>query len=78
MGDHDIKFGGTFHRSFIDDFSEAFLGGGFYFNTDRPFDVDDWSTWPERLRIRVGKQDGPASSPTPSTPSRRSSRTSGR
>ena len=58
MGDHDIKFGGTFHRSFIDDFSEAFLGGGFYFNTDRPFDVDDWSTWPERLRVRVGKQDG--------------------
>ena len=58
MGDHDIKFGGTFHRSFIDDFSEAFLGGGFYFNTDRPFDIDDYSTYPERLRIRVGKQDG--------------------
>ena len=58
MGDHDIKFGGTFHRSFIDDFSEAFLGGGFYFNTDRPFDIDDYSTYPERLRVRVGKQDG--------------------
>ena len=58
MGDHDIKFGGTFHRSFIDDFSESFLGGGFYFDTDRPFDVDDYSTYPERLRVRVGKQDG--------------------
>ena len=58
MGDHDIKFGGTFHRSFIDDFSESFLGGGFYFNTDRKFDVNDYSTYPERLRVRVGKQDG--------------------
>lgn len=58
MGDHDIKFGGTFHRSFIDDFSEAFLGGGFYFNTDMPFDVDDYTTYPERLRVRVGKQNG--------------------
>ena len=58
MGDHDIKFGGTYHQAFIDDFRESFLGGEFHFNTDRPFDVDDYSTYPERLRIRVGKQNG--------------------
>ena len=58
MGDHDIKFGGTFHRSFIDDFAESHLGGSFHFATDMPFDVNDWSTYPERLQIRVGKQDG--------------------
>ena len=54
MGDHDIKFGATFHRSFIDDFSESHLGGEFHFATDRPFDIDDYSTYPVRLRIRVG------------------------
>ena len=58
MGDHDIKFGGTFHRSFIDDFAEHHLGGSFHFATDMPFDVNDWSTYPERLQIRVGKQNG--------------------
>ena len=58
MGDHDIKFGGTYHQAFIDDFRESFLGGEFHFNTDRPFDVDDYSTYPERLRIRVGKENG--------------------
>ena len=58
MGDHDIKFGGTFHRAFIDDFRESYLGGAFYFYSDLPFDVDDYRTYPERLRIRVGKPNG--------------------
>ena len=58
MGDHDFKFGGTFHRSFIDDFRENFLGGAFHFNTDLPFDIDDYSTYPERLQIRVGAPSG--------------------
>ena len=58
MGDHDIKFGGTFHRSAIDDFSESHLGGSFHFATDMPFDMNDYSTYPERLQIRVGKQNG--------------------
>jgi hypothetical protein len=58
MGDHDFKFGGTFHRSYIDDFTENLLGGEFYFATDMPFNVDDFSTYPERMRIRVGKQNG--------------------
>ena len=58
MGDHDIKFGDTFHRSAIDDFSESHLGGSFHFATDMPFDMNDYSTYPERLQIRVGKQNG--------------------
>ena len=58
MGDHDIKFGGTFHRAFIDDFRESYLGGAFYFYSDLPFDVDDYRTYPERLRIRVGRENG--------------------
>ena len=58
MGDHDFKFGGTFHRSFIDDFRENFLGGAFHFNTDMPFDIDNYATYPERLQIRVGAPTG--------------------
>ena len=58
MGDHDFKFGGTFHRSFIDDFNESMLGGRFHFATDMPFDVNDYSTYPERLQIRVGRPAG--------------------
>ena len=58
LGDHDIKWGGTYHQAFIEDFRESYLGGQFHFNTDRPFDIDDYSTYPERLRIRVGKENG--------------------
>ena len=60
MGDHDFKFGGTFHRSFIDDFRENYLGGAFHFATDMPFDLDDYSTYPQRLQIRVGAPAGNA------------------
>ena len=58
MGDHDFKFGGTFHRSFIDDFRETRLNGEFHFATDMPFDVNNYSTYPERLRVRVGAPAG--------------------
>ena len=58
MGDHDFKFGGTFHRSYIDDFNESLLGGIFTMASDRPFDVDDYSTYPEVLEIRVGSPSG--------------------
>ena len=57
-GDHDFKFGGTYHRSAIDDFAAHWLGGEFHFATDQPFNVDDYSTYPERLRIRVGNPGG--------------------
>ena len=58
MGDHDFKFGGTFHRSYIDDFNESLLGGIFTMASDMPFDVDDYSTYPEALEIRVGSPSG--------------------
>ena len=77
MGDHDIKWGGTYHQAFIEDFRESYLGGQFHFNTDRPFDIDDYSTYPERLRIRVGKENG-RQFDYPSTRGRCSCRTSGR
>ena len=32
------------------------LNGEFVFDTDSVFDVNDYSTWPERLHIRVGGQ----------------------
>ena len=60
MGDHDFKFGGTFHRSFISDYRENHLGGAFSFNNDMPFDVDNYATYPERLQIRVGAPEGNA------------------
>ena len=37
---------------------ENFLGGAFHFNTDLPFDINDYSTYPERLQIRVGAPTG--------------------
>ena len=37
-GDHDFKFGGTFHRSVLQEFNEGNLNGTFSFNTDRVFD----------------------------------------
>ena len=57
-GDHDIKFGATYHRSFIDDFDEGLRAGQFWMASDMPFDVDDYSTYPERLRVRVGNPSG--------------------
>ena len=57
-GDHDIKFGVTYHQSYIDDFLETYLGGQFRMASDRPFDVDDLTTYPDRLRIRIGNPRG--------------------
>ena len=37
-GDHDFKFGGTFHRSVLQEFNEGNLNGTFTFDTDRVFD----------------------------------------
>ena len=53
-GDHDFKFGGTQHRSFLNEFNESNLGGDFTFGTDRVFDALDPFTYPERLSVRVG------------------------
>ena len=58
MGDHDFKFGGTFHRSLIRTHTETDLAGTFEFNTDRRFDASDPFTYPDRLRVRVGSPEG--------------------
>ena len=57
-GDHDVKFGVTYHQSYIDDFLENFLGGEFRMASDRPFDVGDLTTYPDRLRVRIGNPRG--------------------
>ena len=53
-GDHDFKFGGTFHRSVLQEFNEGNLNGTFTFDTDRVFDPALPYTYPERLSVRVG------------------------
>ena len=57
-GDHDVKFGVTYHQSYIDDFLENFLGGEFRMASDSPFDVGDLTTYPDRLRVRIGNPRG--------------------
>ncbi|MGH9387622.1 MAG: TonB-dependent receptor [Vicinamibacterales bacterium] len=56
-GDHDVKMGVQLayvnHR--FDEQSSA--NGVFSFRTDRPFNVSDFSTYPERLTIRVPAPD---------------------
>ena len=59
MGDHDIKFGGSFNVNTIEDFSENHLGGEFRMASETlPFDIDNPFTYPDRLRIRVGDPNG--------------------
>lgn len=56
MGDHDLKFGATYHRTNMLWRDQGNQNGTFAFDTDDPFDVNDYATWPERLSIRVGGQ----------------------
>ena len=77
-GDHDFKFGGTFHRSVLQEFNEGNLNGTFSFNTDRVFDSADPYTYPERLSVRVGNPHGRAPTGFRCTRPSCSSRTSGR
>ncbi len=56
MGDHDLKFGTTLHNTWMNWRNQSTQNGQFNFNTDRVFDQDDYSTWPERLYIRAGGQ----------------------
>ena len=59
-GDHDFKFGATWHRSVLNGFNEGDLNGQFYFDSDRVFDPMDPYTYPNRLRVRVGNPEGQA------------------
>lgn len=57
-GDHDFKFGGTFHRTRVTTGNENTLNGNFEFNTDSVFNPLDPFTYPDRLSIQVGNPTG--------------------
>ena len=57
-GDHDLKFGGTFHRTRLTPTVESNLNGTFTFDTDQVFNAADPTTYPERFSIRVGNPAG--------------------
>jgi Carboxypeptidase regulatory-like domain len=52
-GEHDLKFGVQYIFSTIDLPDEGDMNGRFSFATDRAFNANDPSTYPERLFIRV-------------------------
>ena len=58
-GDHDFKFGVTYHNTWMQRGVESNLNGTFSFNTDMVFDSTNPYTYPERLSIRVGGPDLP-------------------
>ena len=58
MGNHDFKFGVTYHRTRLTPTVQTNLGGTFRFATDQPFNPADPRTYPERLVIRVGDPNG--------------------
>lgn len=53
-GNHDVKFGFTYHYTRLTPGLQTNLNGTFNFNTDQPFNAVDPRTYPERLSIRVG------------------------
>jgi len=52
-GDHDLKFGAQYIYSTIELPDQTEMNGRFVFATDRPFNRNDPSTYPERLFVRV-------------------------
>ena len=59
-GDHDIKFGGQYQYSTVQNSNDGNLNGTFAFGTSNgPFNASDPRTYPDRFSIRVG---GPQSS----------------
>jgi hypothetical protein len=52
-GDHDFKIGGQYIYSTINLPDQTDMNGRFFFSTDRAFNRNDPSTFPERLQIRV-------------------------
>lgn len=52
-GDHDLKFGAQYEKVNADSTANDNLNGTFTFRTDRFFDANDPSTYPERFSIRV-------------------------
>ena len=59
MGDHDVKFGGSWNVNTISDFSENHLGGEFRMASETlPSTSTTFFTYPDRLRVRVGDPNG--------------------
>ena len=56
MGDHDLKFGTTYHRTNMLWRDQGNLNGRFNFGGNQSFHRDDYSTYPEWMDIRVGGQ----------------------
>jgi len=52
-GSHTFKFGVDYNYVTADSVTDDNLNGTFAFPFDRPFDPNDFSTYPERLTIRV-------------------------
>ncbi len=65
-GDHDVRFGGQWSRRTVNRLVSNLANGQFFFDTDRPFDANDPSTYPELFSIKVrGPLGGEPSHQTP-------------
>ena len=54
LGDHDLRLGAEVNLERSASFFDSNFGGTFLFNTDRPFDASDRSTYPTRYTVRTG------------------------
>jgi hypothetical protein len=53
-GNHEFKVGTTYHYTILRRNTQTHMNGGFFFNTDLPFDPTNPRTYPERFTLRVG------------------------
>lgn len=53
-GNHEFKVGTTYHYTILRRSVQTHMNGGFFFNTDLPFDRANPRTYPERFTFRVG------------------------
>jgi hypothetical protein len=53
-GDHDLRIGAEVNVERSGSFFDSNFGGTFRFTTDRPFDPNDRSTYPDRYTVRTG------------------------
>src|SRR5690349_19974022 len=51
---HEFKAGTTYHYTILRRSFPTHMNGGFFFNTDLPFNRADPRTYPERFTDRVG------------------------
>ncbi|PYS53305.1 MAG: hypothetical protein DMG13_13245 [Acidobacteria bacterium] len=53
-GNHEFKVGTTYHYTILRRNVQTHMNGGFFFNTDQPFDPANPRAYPERFTLRVG------------------------